>query len=179
MSRLRVRFNREDLEQLSEHQRAELHEGDLVMIPSPDPWHGKLTLDLASRLRELLGAGEAYRVLVAPVDVVVDDENVVQPDVLVLPEGTVVTKPRWEIPSPIWVAEVLSPKTAKRDRGIKLRIYRRAGVREAWLVDPAPQTIEVHDLSARQSRTYAAGASAASAALQGFEVAVDDFFALP
>jgi Uma2 family endonuclease len=45
--------------------------------------------------------------------------------------------------APDWVCEVLSPSTRKLDRGKKLAIYGREGVRHAWLVDPIERTLEV------------------------------------
>lgn len=45
--------------------------------------------------------------------------------------------------APDWVAEVLSPSTARIDRGVKLPVYAREGVGHAWLLDPAAQTVEV------------------------------------
>ena len=45
--------------------------------------------------------------------------------------------------APDWVAEVVSPSTAKYDRTDKLRIYRREGVEWVWLVDPLARTLEV------------------------------------
>ena len=38
--------------------------------------------------------------------------------------------------------EVLSPGTARRDRGEKLRLYAESGVREYWIVDLAERQIE-------------------------------------
>lgn len=45
--------------------------------------------------------------------------------------------------APDWVAEVLSPRTAKTDRTDKLRIYARSGVGWLWFVDPLARTLEV------------------------------------
>jgi Uma2 family endonuclease len=39
--------------------------------------------------------------------------------------------------------EVLSPSTEQTDRGRKLRLLARFGVREYWLVDPVGQTVEL------------------------------------
>jgi Uma2 family endonuclease len=44
--------------------------------------------------------------------------------------------------APDWVAEVVSPGTAKYDRTDKLRIYARENVRWVWLVDPLQRTLE-------------------------------------
>jgi len=116
------------------------------------------------------------RVLAAPVDVIIDEETVLQPDVLVLPEGTRVTKRSYRIPLPIWVAEVLSPSTATRDRGAKLRIYGGAGVKEAWLLDPDGEAVEVHDLRLGKSASFGRDDIARSAVLDGFAVPVADLF---
>jgi Uma2 family endonuclease len=45
--------------------------------------------------------------------------------------------------APDWVAEVISPRTAKIDRTDKLRIYRRERVPWIWFVDPLQRTLEV------------------------------------
>jgi Uma2 family endonuclease len=45
--------------------------------------------------------------------------------------------------APDWACEVLSPKTAMRDRAKKLPIYAREKVTHVWLVDPIARTLEV------------------------------------
>lgn len=47
---------------------------------------------------------------------------------------------------PDWVCEVLSPSTARYDRGVKLDIYGAAKVGHIWLCDPLEQRIEVFTL---------------------------------
>jgi Uma2 family endonuclease len=45
---------------------------------------------------------------------------------------------------PDWVCEILSPSTAARDLGHKLRSFHKAGVGHYWVVDPEHQTLTVH-----------------------------------
>ncbi len=45
--------------------------------------------------------------------------------------------------APDLVVEILSPSTAHRDRGIKLDLYARSGVREYWIADPVRDLDEV------------------------------------
>ena len=45
--------------------------------------------------------------------------------------------------APDWVCEVLSPSTARLDRGAKLEVYRRESVTHVWLIDPAISTLEI------------------------------------
>lgn len=49
---------------------------------------------------------------------------------------------------PDWVAEVLSPATQRKDRTLKVPLYREQGVSHVWLVEPTAQTVEVYRLHA-------------------------------
>jgi Uma2 family endonuclease len=48
--------------------------------------------------------------------------------------------------APDWIAEVLSPSTARYDQVKKLPVYERAGVREVWLVHPIDMTLTIYRL---------------------------------
>lgn len=52
----------------------------------------------------------------------------------------------WFEMAPDWVCEILSPSTARIDRGVKMPIYAREGVRHLWLVDPDIRTLEAYAL---------------------------------
>lgn len=45
---------------------------------------------------------------------------------------------------PDWCCEILSPRTARDDKRLKLPLYARAGISWSWLVDPTLQLIEVY-----------------------------------
>lgn len=53
--------------------------------------------------------------------------------------------PHYDV-APDWICEILSPRTEANDRGKKMRIYRREGVRHAWLINPSARTLEVYRL---------------------------------
>lgn len=74
-------------------------------------------------------------------------KNVVQPDLSVICDKSKFSQGAYK-GSPDLVAEVLSPSTAHRDRDDKLNLYRKAGVKEYWIVDPHYQTVEVYDFHA-------------------------------
>ena len=50
--------------------------------------------------------------------------------------------------APDWLAEVLSPSTARHDRFVKLPVYERAGVREVWLIHPTDRVLTSYQLEA-------------------------------
>jgi len=53
-------------------------------------------------------------------------------------------KPDGVYGSPDLIAEVLSPKTTKMDRGKKKELYRLNAVKEYWIVDPVNKMLEVY-----------------------------------
>lgn len=179
MHRPKVRATREDYERLPEHVKAEFIDGEIVVTPTPTDRHERLVFGLIFALQDHLGPQERKRLRGSRTEVFAKEEceeRVLQPDVALLPQGA---KPRAsKAPTPVWVGEVLSPSTAKRDRGAKLRLYDVAGVREAWLVDPEAETIEVFDLAAMERRVFAKRERAVSMAIPGFGVDVAALFAV-
>jgi len=79
---------------------------------------------------------------VAPVDVRLSEEDVVQPDLVVVCEKEKI-RPTHIDGAPTLVIEVLSPSTALLDRTRKVLLYAAAGVKEVWLVTPYPWLAEV------------------------------------
>ncbi|QRK13439.1 Uma2 family endonuclease [Archangium violaceum] len=49
--------------------------------------------------------------------------------------------------APDWACELLSQRTRSRDKGQKMRIYAREGVRHLWHVDPLARTLEIFRLT--------------------------------
>ena len=159
------RYTQADYLELPEGYPAELIDGMLVKEPSPSYWHQRIVGEIHLRLRLLLGPD---RVVLSPIDVFVDEQNVLQPDLLVLSERDKGRPGMERVSLPILVIEVLSPSTADRDRKEKARIYLRAGVAEVWLVDPETETIEVRTRGG--SVTCGAAEKAESRVVSGFRL---------
>ena len=168
-------YTQKDRDRLPDDWRVELVEGELVMAPSPVPWHQVLVKRLLQALCAHLGPGEEERVLPAPLDVRIDPHNVYQPDLMVLPEGVRPTGIDWVIPAPIWVAEVISPYTGSHDLK-KLPFYARHGIREAWLIYPTEESIETHELASGLIEGHARGETVRSRAVPGFALELERFF---
>lgn len=120
----------------------ELLHGEVIMSPAPELKHQEVVFSLAKLIEEL---GEGGKVRLSPVDVYLDDENVVQPDVLwTEPDSACrVVDGKYLSGAPELVAEVLSPGTARNDRGEKFALYEKYGVHEYWLADPLGEYFEV------------------------------------
>ena len=129
-------------------RRYELYDGEVFEIPSPLPIHqmvlGRLHVALAGYVRQYGGI-----VLVAPLDIVLTDFDVVQPDVLLFTrERQHLIHPRKVTRhAPDLAIEILSPGTASNDRGRKKRLLARHRVREYWLVDPDAPGVDIYTLA--------------------------------
>jgi Uma2 family endonuclease len=127
-------------------QPMQLIEGEIIMSPSPVPDHQKVTFETGAVIRELKPhiGGEVF---IAPLDVYLDDDNVVQPDVMWLaPQSQCVVGAKHLIGAPELVVEVLSFGSVKRDKVEKFRLYARFGVREYWILDPIEKYLEAFSL---------------------------------
>jgi Uma2 family endonuclease len=140
------------LEMPDDGTRYELIDGEAYVIPSPDAEHQTVLLQLATRLHEAVRDGST--VFVAPLDVVLADDTVLQPDVLlVTPGGRARIKRGVEGP-PDLAIEILSPTSVRRDRGTKRATYARFGVGEYWLVDLNHLAVEVYHLDSSTRPAY-------------------------
>jgi Uma2 family endonuclease len=64
------------------------------------------------------------------------------------------TKDQMFFPAPDFVVEILSKKTASKDKGIKKEDYAAHGVREYWIIDPERQRIQQYLLLHETDTTY-------------------------
>jgi len=135
----------EDYRQLPEGAPYQLIRGHLVMSPSPSVRHQDIVLFLGSLLREHVQTQGGGRAFVAPMDVRLSDETVVQPDVLyVSAERTDRIGDDAIDGAPDFIVEVVSPSTSHVDTFDKKQLYETHGVREYWIVDPDTETVEVY-----------------------------------
>lgn len=110
----------------------QLIEGELIVSPSPVPSHQKKIFRLAKLVDRLKPNGE---VILAPMDVELDEYNTFQPDIFWVAEnGKCIETETGYKGAPDLVIEVLSDSTARLDRGKKFRKYQEHGVREYWIV---------------------------------------------
>jgi Uma2 family endonuclease len=122
--------------------RVELLFGRFYASPSSSPRRQAVTILLWQYLQAAARPAGGW-VFAAPLDVVLADHSVAQPDVLIVAsEGRETIQDRIK-EAPQLVVEVLSPGTARRDRGEKLKLYAESGVEEYWLVDLATRQIEL------------------------------------
>ncbi|MEO0223242.1 MAG: Uma2 family endonuclease [candidate division WOR-3 bacterium] len=167
----------EDYLKLDDDKRYEVIKGRLYEMPAPSLNHQRIILRL---LKILLNTenlpGEIF---VSPVDVVLGEETVVQPDiVLVLGESKATLKERI-FGSPDLIIEVVSPSSYKRDRYEKFRIYEEHKVKEYWMVLPGEKVIEVWCLKEGKYVLHSIAVEKGeveSCVLRGLKVKVEEVF---
>jgi Uma2 family endonuclease len=129
-------------------RRYELYDGEVYVVPSPLLLHQIVSARLHLALEEYTRTYGGV-VLYAPLDIVLTEFDVVQPDLLLFTRDRQhLLHPRVVTRHPPDLAiEILSPSTAGNDRGRKMQLLARHQVREYWLVDPQAVTIEVYRLA--------------------------------
>ena len=161
-------------------RRYEIHGGELVVVPSPLLLHQIVATRIVTRLNDHCRRVGGLAVT-APLDIVFDEHDVVQPDVVFFrAERLGLLDPRAVTRAvPDIAVEVLSPSTAAVDRGRKMRMFARYGVPEYWIVDPVRRQLEVHVLEAgayRLAQAARAGDTVRSALLPDLGFDVDELF---
>lgn len=139
------RITYEEYRNLPGEDRYELVEGELLLTPAPSNRHQRILSKLLRRLGNFLEEQRLAPIVPAPLDVILDDYTVLQPDlVYVSQERSAIVDPDGGTHgAPDLVVEILSPSTAKRDLTVKRQLYGQYGVREYWIVDPKERSIEV------------------------------------
>jgi Uma2 family endonuclease len=122
--------------------RYELLDGMLIVSPAPRSLHQVIVLELAVVLRA--AATSDVITLVAPLDVVLADDTVLQPDVLVARRSDL--NERNLAGAPLLAVEVLSPSTRRMDLWTKRMRYEAAGTLAYWVVDPDQPSLTAWDL---------------------------------
>ncbi|MGH7529162.1 MAG: Uma2 family endonuclease [Gemmatimonadales bacterium] len=123
--------------------RYEVIGGALCVTPAPSPDHQRAVAALLVPLAQFVKAHRLGDALTSPADIEFDEEDLVQPDVLVAPLVDGRRPKQWsDIKTLLLAVEVLSPSTARADRTIKRRLFQRVAVPEYWIVDVEARLVE-------------------------------------
>jgi len=160
-------------------KRREIVDGEMVVSPTPKFWHQLVSVRIAAALLRYLAEHPIGLLLLAPLDVIFGEVDVLQPDlILVLNEHRSILQD-WVRGAPDLVIEILSPTIAANDRGPKLKAYARFGVPECWIADPDAKTIGVYRLSRQKyqlAQVFGEYEAPTSALLPGFKLSVAEVF---
>ena len=139
----------EDYIALPEGTRVELIDGRFYDMAAPTTIHQSIAVQIWQPLQNYIRMNNGKCVaFVAPTDVQLDCDNrtMLQPDVLVVCDRKKITKARI-VGAPDLVAEVISQSNVFIDVMIKLLKYKKAGVKEYWIVFPDEKKVMVYEFA--------------------------------
>ncbi len=172
----------QDFAELPEGTLAQLLEGEIFMVPAPVPEHQRVSGKLFTRLLQYVERKNLGEIFFSPIDVFLDEHNVVQPDLVYISEEkrSIIGEKRIE-GAPDWIAEILSEGNAYHDLKTKKKLYERHGVAEYWIVDPMERSVEVYrnGESGFKLITSSTSGKIESSVLDGFSVEIDRIFTRP
>lgn len=130
--------------------RYELANGVLeLMSPAPTPKHQVIGSQLWLALTN--SCKSDYLIFLSPIDLILSATEVRQPDIVMVRRSNISIITRRGIEGiPDMVAEIISPRSVKRDKQNKLVAYAKYRIPEYWIVDPANECLEQYLLSDNQ-----------------------------
>ncbi|GAB5521196.1 MAG: Uma2 family endonuclease [Rhodothermales bacterium] len=164
---------------LTPSQKAEFINGEVVMHSPAKLRHHEAGTNLLTLLRlhvQLNGLGWVghEKILVALT------RNDYEPSVCFFRQEVAAsfTEDQMRFPAPDFIAEVLSPSTAVRDRGVKFEDYAAHGVGEYWIIDAEAQVVEQYVLAGEVYQLHAKlpAGEVTSRVIEGFTVPVAALF---
>ncbi len=145
-ARVREQATYEDVLRAPENMVAELIDGELYTWPRPRGRHGNAQSEILTAIRSVYGIGRVPggwwiigepEVHLGPHAVVPDIGGWRRERMPQLPDSHI-----FDV-APDWVCEILSPSTARVDRGKKLATYAHHTIPWAWYIDTDARTFEV------------------------------------
>lgn len=124
--------------------RYELIDGKLLVTPAPKVQHQQLAGGLYRRLYPYARQHQIGEAVISPAAAELSPDSRVEPDVFVakLAPGDRMLR-AFPVRELVLAIELLSPSSARHDRGIKRRFYQASGVPEYWIVDGEARLVEV------------------------------------
>ena len=139
----------DDYRSLPDDKRYELIDGALFVMEAPSVNHQLLLVELVAQFRECQKRHKSScTVICAPCNVQLDcDEyTVLQPDLFVVCDREKLHR-HVCYGAPDLTLEIMSVSSRSHDSVRKLAKYKKAGVKEYWLVDPENRTVIVYEFS--------------------------------
>lgn len=170
-----------DYEKLPEGAPYQLIGGELIMTPSPIPYHQMISMKIGYELLKFVEDKKSGIVLYAPLDVYLSETETYQPDIIFISKDrlNIIGEKKIEA-APDLVMEILSPATAYYDLRHKKLVYEKSGVKEYWIVDPMGKSIELFENLNNEFKLFSKAQDKGmikSKLLEGFSIETEKIFA--
>lgn len=154
-----ILYTTEDIEALPEGERAELIDGRIYYMASPNRAHQRMLGYLYRKIADYIDSHKGNcEVNLAPFAVYLNKDNrtYVEPDINVVCDKEKLDDKGCH-GAPDWVIEIVSPGSKDMDYLRKLIKYNSAGVREYWIVDTSVACVTVYNFEKETKADYAFG----------------------
>lgn len=150
-----------------EEARIELIEGEIIDMAPIGTWHASIVMQLTKRLIDAVG-DRAFVTTLSPV--VLNAYSAPQPDLAVVHKRADAYVNAHPAPVDIHLLIEVADSTLAFDRDVKLPLYARLGIPEAWLIDiPNRQCLRFSDPSPSGYRHQATLTGLGQVALPGMD----------
>lgn len=137
---MRLKMSFEAFMRWAEGKHAEWVDGEVIVFMTAKESH-QVVLNFLNHLMDMFAAMlNLGKVRIAPYAMRAEPQGSVrEPDILFVSQENAsrLTESMLEGPADL-IVELISDESVRRDRDEKFREYRRAGVREYWIIDPRP-----------------------------------------
>lgn len=135
--------------------KAEFINGEVILHSPVKKRHFSVT-DLLSRVLSIYGSIKKLGRVATEKAMISLTRNDYEPDLVFFSKEKydTFTEDQMLFPAPDFVVEILSKKTASKDRGIKKQDYAEHGIQEYWIIDPIRQHIEQYILFSPKDKQY-------------------------
>ncbi len=170
-----------DYQNWPDEERWEIIDGEAYMMsPAPTTRHQAI---LGALAREFLNHfhNRKCKPFLSPVDVKLSEEDIVQPDIVVVCDDRQIKETHID-GAPALAVEIVSPSSAVHDRMRKMRLYAEAGVKEYWIVTPHPSMVEIFLLDGKTYRmhaTFGRGDVLVGGIFKGLKINLKEVFSFP
>ena len=116
----------------------------ILMSPSTSTNHSRIASNITMLFKMYL-KGKKCEVFQDNIDLHLSEKDIVIPDMMVVCNKGVV-RSDGIYGAPNLIVEILSPSTAKKDKGKKKILYEKYSISEYWIVSPEEMSVEVNVL---------------------------------
>jgi Uma2 family endonuclease len=126
----------------------ELIDGELILTPSPMPWHQEIAVRLLEMIRPQL---DESHMAFTDLDVRLDDTKVLRPDLIIATRDAFLEERVHEVSDVRLVIELVSPGSRFNDRRLKPILYKEAGL-EFWRMERNDDELVIYQVDGNVSR---------------------------
>jgi Uma2 family endonuclease len=160
----------------------EVVDGELVISPKNDFFHGDISSELLMAMRSFVRANRLGAVLDSSTGFWMKNRNCRAPDVSFVSRarlrelGFKRSTRRFFPGAPDLAVEVLSPNNTRAQIDARLKDFFESGTQLAWVIDPDQECVEIYHSLTRRALVGSGGFLDAEHLLSGFRYPIADLF---